>query len=271
MERLEGKVAVVTGAASGIGRSLAACCAGEGMKVVMADIEQPALDAAVAAMPAGAEVVATRCDVSSAEQIEALRDTAFEAFGSVHLVCNNAGVGGGGPMAAMDIDAWRWVIDVDLWSVIHGVRVFLPVLLAQGEGHIVNTASVAGLFSAPFMGPYNVAKYGVVALSETLFGELAAESSPVGVSVLCPSWVKTNIATSARNRPGADGDEVDALGEIVQTFIDRGIDPDEVAAKVIDAVRARQFWIITHEDTNPAVTRRSASIIDRTDPPLLMH
>lgn len=271
MEDLNGKVAVVTGAASGIGRSMATRFAAEGMKVVMADIEQGPLDEAVAAMPAGAEVVSTRCDVSSATDIEALLGTTLDSFGAVHLVCNNAGVGGGGPMAAMDIDAWKWVIDVDLWSVVHGVRVFLPVLLAQGEGHIVNTASVAGLFAAPFMGPYNVAKYGVVALSETLFSELAAESSPVGVSVLCPSWVKTNIATSARNRPGAAADEVDALGEIVQTFIDRGIDPDEVADRVVEAVRTRQFWIITHDDTNAAVRRRSDSIVNRSDPPQLMH
>jgi len=271
MENLSGKVAVVTGAASGIGRSMAIRFAGEGMKVVMADIEQGPLDDAVAAMPAGAEVVATRCDVSSPSEIEALLATTLDAFGAVHLVCNNAGVGGGGPMSAMDIDAWKWVIDVDLWSVVHGVRVFLPVLQAQGEGHIVNTASVAGLFAAPFMGPYNVAKYGVVALSETLFNELVAESSPVGVSVLCPSWVKTNIATSARNRPGAAADEVDALGEIVQTFIDRGIDPDVVADRVVEAVRSRQFWIITHDDTNAAVRRRADSIVNRTDPPLLMH
>ena len=271
MDNLNGKVAVVTGAASGIGRSMALRFAAEGMKVVMADIEQGPLDEAVSAMPTGAEVVATRCDVASASEIEALRDTTLEAFGAVHLVCNNAGVGGGGPMSAMDIDAWKWVIDVDLWSVVHGVRVFLPVLAAQGEGHIVNTASVAGLFAAPFMGPYNVAKYGVVALSETLFSELAAESSPVGVSVLCPSWVKTNIATSARNRPGAAANGVDALGEIVQTFIDRGIAPDLVADRVVDAVRSRQFWIITHDDTDAAVRRRASSIVDRTDPPLLMH
>lgn len=271
MEDLTGKVAVVTGAASGIGRAMAVRFAQEGMKVVMADIEEPALTEAVASMPEGAELSATRCDVSSPEDIEALRDTALETFGAVHLVCNNAGVGGGGPMSAIDVASWKWVIDVDLWSVVHGVRVFLPVLLAQGEGHIVNTASVAGLFSAPFMGPYNVAKYGVVALSETLFSELRMEQSPVGVSVLCPSWVRTNIATSMRNRPGADPAAVDALGSMVKGFIDSGISPDEVAGKVVDAVRARQFWIVTHDDTNAAVSRRSSSIIDRTDPPALMH
>ena len=271
MEQLDGKVAVVTGAASGIGRSLAHRLAAEGMRVVMADIEEPALADAASSMPAGSTFVTTPCDVASGAQIEALRDTAIEAFGAVHLVCNNAGVGGGGPMSAIDIDAWKWVIDVDLWSVIHGVRVFLPLLVEQGEGHIVNTASVAGLFAAPYMGPYNVAKYGVVALSETLFSELAAERSPVGVSVLCPSWVRTNIATSVRNRPGVSSDEVDALGEIVQGFISQGIDPDEVAGRVVDAVRARQFWIITHDDTDAAVSRRASSITERTDPPLLMH
>ena len=271
MEDLTGRVAVVTGAASGIGRSMALRFAAEGMKVVMADIEQDALAAAAAAMPEGAEFVTTSCDVSSGEQIEALRDFSLASFGAVHLVCNNAGVGGGGPMSAIDVDAWKWVIDVDLWSVIHGVRVFLPVLLEQGEGHIVNTASVAGLFSAPYMGPYNVAKYGVVALSETLFSELAGQQSPVGVSVLCPSWVRTNIATSVRNRPGVTQEEVDALGSLAQVFIDGGLDPDVVAGDVVDAVRARQFWIITHDDTNAAVSKRSRSIVERTDPPQLMH
>jgi NAD(P)-dependent dehydrogenase (short-subunit alcohol dehydrogenase family) len=271
MEQLSGKVVVVTGAASGIGLALAKKFGAEGMKVVMADIEVPALEIAAASLPDSVERITVVCDVSKGEQIDALRASAIDAFGAVHIVCNNAGVGGGGAMSDMNIDDWKWVIDVDLWSVIHGVRVFLPGLLEQGEGHIVNTASVAGLFSAPFMGPYNVAKYGVVALSETLCNELAMQQSEVGVSVLCPSWVKTKIASSVRNKPGATAEEADALAEFVQPMIDGGIDPDTVADRVIEAVNAKQFWIITHDDTPGAVTLRTRSILDGTNPPQLMH
>jgi len=271
MDNLEGKVAVITGAASGIGLAMAQAFGAEGMKLVLADIEAPALEAAANALPAAIKRVTVVCDVSKGEQIEALRATALDAFGAVHLVCNNAGVGGGGSSADINIDDWKWVIDVDLWSVIHGVRVFLPGLLEQGEGHIVNTASVAGLFSAPFMGPYNIAKYGVVALSETMRSEMALMQAPVGVSVLCPSWVKTNIASSVRNKPGASPEEVDALTEIVKPFLEKGLEPAEVADAVVAAVKANQFWIITHEDTNAAVSMRANSIIERTDPPNLMH
>ena len=271
MNDLDGRVAVITGAASGIGLAMAHAFGAEGMRLVLADIEAPALEAAVAELDDSIERLAVVCDVSKADDIEALRAAALDAFGSVHVVCNNAGVGGGGPTSAIDVDDWKWVIDIDLWSVIHGVRVFLPGLIEQGEGHIVNTASVAGLFSAPFMGPYNVAKYGVVALSETMRSELLMSQSPVGVSVLCPSWVRTNIATSIRNKPGASTADVEALGEIVQPLIDKGIDPAAVAAQVVDAVRNDRFWIITHDDTDAAVTARTRSILDRTDPPQLMH
>lgn len=271
METLEGRVAVITGAASGIGLAMARRFAAEGMRLVLSDIEGDTLLAATATLPDDAEVVTTVCDVSDAAQIEALKATALDAFGAVHVVCNNAGVGGGGPMSEIDLDTWRWVLDVDLWSVIHGVRTFLPLLVEQGEGHIVNTASVAGLFSAPFMGPYNVAKYGVVALSETLSVELQMSNSPVGVSVLCPSWVRTNIATSVRNKPGADPADVDALGEVVQKFIDDGIDPAIVADKVCDAVKAGRFWILTHDDTPKAVERRISSMLGDGLPPMLMH
>ena len=271
MEQLTGKVAVITGAASGIGLAMAQRFGAEGMKLVLADIETDALAEAAASLPSSVEYVTTMCDVSKGEQIEALRATAIDAFGAVHLVCNNAGVGGGGAMSEMNVDDWKWVIDVDLWSVIHGVRVFLPGLIEQGEGHIVNTASVAGLFSAPFMGPYNVAKYGVVALSETLCNELNMTHSPVGVSVLCPSWVKTNIGTSARNKPGGPPVDADALSEIINTFLEQGIEASDVADAVVAAVKSKTFWIITHDDTDAAVSLRTRSILDRTDPPQLMH
>ena len=273
MHEMDGKVAVVTGGASGIGLAMARAFSDEGMKLVLADIEGPALEAAAASFPAGAEVVTVVADVAAPEQVDAIRDRALEAFGAVHVVCNNAGVGGGGPMAEIDLDNWSWILGVNLWGVVHGVRTFLPLLTEQGEGHIVNTASVAGLFAAPYMGPYNVSKYGVVALSETLAVELQMTSSPVGVSVVCPSWVKTNIATSARNRPGGglDEEQASALQGIIQHFLDTGIEAEDVAAGVVQAVKEQRFWVLTHDDTPAGVESRARSIIDGTPPPMLMH
>lgn len=271
MEHLEGRVAVITGAASGIGLALAHRFAAEGMRLVLSDVEEPALAAAVAGLPADVEVVSMRCDVSRLEQVEALCDLAVSSFGAVHVVCNNAGVGGGGAMTELDIDDWSWILGVNLWGVINGVRTFLPVLVEQGEGHIVNTASVAGLFAAPFMGAYNVSKYGVVALSETLFNELAMAHPNVNVSVLCPSWVRTNIADSARNRPGGPPADAGATAEIIETFISRGIDPAAVADRVLDGIRDRRFYILTHEDTAAAVEARMRAILDDGTPPMLMH
>ncbi|MCU0309441.1 MAG: SDR family NAD(P)-dependent oxidoreductase [Acidimicrobiales bacterium] len=276
MEQLEGKVVVVTGGASGIGLAVARHFAAEGARLVLADIEGPALAEAAASFPAGTEVVTSVTDVASGAEVEALRDRALDAFGAVHVVCNNAGVGGGGPMQDVSVADWEWVLGVNLWGVIHGVRTFLPLLLEQGEGHIVNTASVAGLFAAPYMGPYNVSKYGVVALSETLAVELAMASSPVGVSVLCPSWVKTNIATSRRNRPADGGpptspEEEAGIAAIVEHFLTTGMEAEEVAGAVVDAVRTSTFWILTHDDTPDAVRRRTQAILDREPPPLLMH
>lgn len=271
MENLDGRVAVITGAASGIGLAMAHRFASEGMRLVLSDVEAPALEAAVAGLPAGTSVVSTLCDVSKGAQVDALRDVAIDAFGAVHLVCNNAGVGGGGAMTELNISDWEWVIGVNLWGVIHGVRAFLPLLTEQGEGHIVNTASVAGLFAAPFMGAYNVSKYGVVALSETLFNELAMAHPDVNVSVLCPSWVRTNIASSARNHPDGAPEDASAIAEVIETFISKGIDPADVADRVVDAVKVRRFWILTHEDTPAAVAQRMQSILEDGTPPMLMH
>lgn len=273
MEDLTGKVAVVTGGASGIGLALADRFAAEGMKLVLADVEGEALSSAAAGLMPSAEVVTVVADVSKGEQVEEIRRVALESFGAVHVVCNNAGVGGGGAVEAVELADWEWILGVNLWGVIHGVRTFLPLLQEQGEGHIVNTASVAGLFSAPYMGPYNVSKYGVVALSETLYNELAIAQSAVGVSVLCPSWVKTRIAESARNRPGGPGDpeQASVIQEVIDGFISTGIAPEEVAAAVAEAVKVRRFWILTHDDTRAAVSARSKSILEDGTPPLLMH
>jgi NAD(P)-dependent dehydrogenase (short-subunit alcohol dehydrogenase family) len=263
MEDVRGKVAVVTGGASGIGRAMATRFAAEGMNVVIADIEEAPLQATSDEL--GVYGVCT--DVTDAASVAALADATLGRFGAVHVVCNNAGVGGGGLIKDLTLKDWQWVINVSLWGVIHGVHTFLPYLLQNPEGgHIVNTASMAGLIAGPGIGPYNAAKYGVVAISETLAAELAAEGSSVGVSVLCPGLVRTNIYTSQRNRPAAlrnDKPKTSARGanqEIANALLERGIDPAIVAGKVFDAIRNRTFWIITHPEFLPAVADRDARI-----------
>lgn len=274
MEQLEGKVAVITGAASGIGLAVARHVGREGMRLVLGDIEADALEAAADELRAdGNEVVTAVCDVSQRGDVEALRDLAVDAYGTAHLVCNNAGVGGGGPLESLTDNDWSWVLGVNLYGVIHGVQAFLPLLKAQDEGHIVNTASVAGLFAAPMMGPYTVSKFGVVALSETLFHELRMVGSNVGCSVLCPAWVRTRIHESARNRPDhlVDHGSPDGVlgGEalsLLSSVIESGMPPELVAARVHDAVVAKQFYILTHSDSTAAVRARMEAILAEADP-----
>ncbi len=278
METVDGKVAVVTGAASGIGRAMADRFAAAGMKVVMADIELAALEAAVGEVTAtGAEAVAVRTDVAQASEIEALRDSAVDTFGGVHVVCNNAGVAGGGLLWEITPEDWAWVMGVNLWGVIHGVRTFVPLLREQGEGHVVNTASMAGLTSPAFMGVYNVTKHAVVTLSETLFAELAMEGSGVGVSVLCPGWVNTRIGDSERNRPAdlpgrlpPEGMPEDGPGlrEVLNTFLQSGLDPADVADQVLDAILAKRFYILTHPEWNGMISARVERIVSGQDPNL---
>ena len=277
MDDLAGKTAVITGAASGIGLSLARRFGGDGMKLVLADIEPDALRQAAADLRAsGIEVVTQVTDVSDGDQVDELGRVALEAFGAVHLVCNNAGVGGGGLINTLTTADWQWVLGVNLWGVIHGMRVFLPMLIEQGEGHIVNTASVAGLFAAPFMGPYNASKFAVVAISETAFNELAMTGSNVGVSVLCPSWVKTRIHESARNRPDDLRNEADegvpdsVVAEAIAGFIAGGLTPEDVAEQVADAVAAKRFYILTHPDSKEMVRQRMEAILDEAPPPFLL-
>lgn len=278
MEELQGKVAVVTGAASGIGLGLAKRFGAEGMKVVLADVDEPGMRAAADELrSAGVEVIGVRTDVSDGSDVEALRDAVLDAFGAVHLVCNNAGVGIGGQITSLDVKDWEWALGVNLWGVIHGMRVFLPVLLEQDEGHIVNTASVAGLFATPFMAPYCATKYAVVAISECAYHELAMQGSQVGISVLCPAWVRTNIADSERNRPAhlqveRAGDEPGApdLREVLREVIATGKDPSEVAQMVVDAVRSKRFYVVTHRESLAAIETRMRAILDGGAPPLLM-
>ena len=274
MQEFGGRVAVVTGGASGIGFSLASAFAAEGMKVVLGDIEAPALDEAVAKLTAtGAEVIGVRTDVSDAAQVQALADAAVARFGAVHVLCNNAGVGAGGLSWEAPLDTWEWVLGVNLWGVIHGLRSFVPILMQQPEAHVVNTASVAGLVAGPFMGPYNASKHAVVALSETLHHEMALMAPHVHVSVLCPGWVQTRIAESARNRPDTPGNMPEAnagFAQVLAPLIDNGMPPAAVAATVLGAIRSEQFWILPHDESEEFwvgfVNKRAQSLVDRANP-----
>ena len=276
MQDFTEKVAVVTGGASGIGLALARRFAAEGMRIVLGDVEAPALEDAVAKLRSdGTEVIGVVTDVSDAEQVQALADAAVAEFGAIHVACNNAGVGGGGLSWEEPLSTWQWVLGVNLWGVIHGVHSFVPVLMRQESAHIVNTASVAGLTAAPFMGPYNASKHAVVAISETLHHELAMTAPQVKVSVLCPGWVNTNIADSARNRPPSltvEGADPAVGAEILRGFLEQGMAPDDVAAKVLDAISNEQFWVLTHDDEADfwvdAVNKRLQSIALRSNPAL---
>jgi NAD(P)-dependent dehydrogenase (short-subunit alcohol dehydrogenase family) len=271
VEDLQGKVAVITGGASGIGRAVAQRAAAEGMKIVLGDIEEGPLEKVVDDLgTAGAEAIGVRTDVADRASVEALRDRALDRFGAVHLVHNNAGIGLGGPIWEVTEEDWRWILGVNLWGVIHGVATFTPLLIDQGEGHIVNTASVAGLIVAPFLGPYNATKQAVVAISETLFKDLQTLAAPVGVSVLCPGFVQTRIAESDRNRPDW-APENDTMGAaevqgVVQNLVDGGIAPATVADRVIDAVRTNTFYILTHPELDIAITTRFDDIVQGRAP-----
>lgn len=264
MNEFTDKVAVITGAASGIGRALAEQCAREKMKLVLADVEVAALEEAEDMLRSrGATVLAVPTDVASAESVATLAQKTIEEFGAVHLLCNNAGVAVGGPIWEAAVADWAWVLGVNLWGVIHGIRTFVPLMLQQKEPcHIVNTASVAGLVSTPGLGVYNVTKHGVVTLSETLYQELQAADSQIGVSVLCPGWVKTRIGESERNRPGRSATEEPASlgGSGIAKAIDQGLGPDAVATQVLAAIREERFYVLTHPDILPFVEQRHADI-----------
>ena len=272
MRELSGKVAVVTGAASGIGRGMAERWCREGMKVVLADVEDEALALAEKELSAtGADVLAVRTDVSKANDMDALAQATLDHFGAVHVLCNNAGVGGGGLAQQLTEKDWQWVLGVNLWGVIHGQRVFLPTLIEQNEGHIVNTASVAGLISSPFMSPYCASKFAVVGISECLQKELAMQGSNVGVSVLCPGFVNTKIADSDRNRPAElqrDEAVVDEVGmrEMLRQVVAAGMPCEDVAACVADAVKNDRFYILTHPDLKDAIRTRMEDILEERTP-----
>lgn len=272
MKELRGKVAVITGGASGIGRAVAERAATEGMKLVLADIEEAPLKLTADALTAsGAEVEPVPTDVSDDSDVEALRDRALERFGAIHLVHNNAGVGVGGPLWTVSEADWKWILGVNLWGVVHGIRTFVPLLVDQGEGHIVNTASVAGLTSPGFLGPYNATKHAVTTISETLYRDLRATGSSVGVSVLCPGFVRTGIGDSERNRPQwapalDDDPAADVLRDVIHQLVAGGIEPSEVADRVLDAVRTDTFYILTHDDSMQMVETRMGDILEGRSP-----
>lgn len=275
VKTLDGRVAWITGAASGIGLALAHRLAAEQMKLVLVDIEAAPLAAAEAALRAnGANVLALRADVSSADEMATATARAREAFGVIHLICNNAGVGGGGgPMWKLSDADWRWAIDVNLWGVIHGIRLLLPPLLDSGEeGHVINTASIAGLTSTPFMGPYTATKHAVVALSECLAKELELVQAKVGVSVLCPGFVKTRIASSERNRPGVAEPSASAnptaaqFRTVLHQLVEAGIAPEKIADDVVRAIREPRFYVLTHPEMKPAIEHRMQQILTEQPP-----
>ncbi|NLT31764.1 MAG: SDR family NAD(P)-dependent oxidoreductase [Propionibacterium sp.] len=266
MQDFAGKVAVVTGGAAGIGLGLARRFVNEGMKVVIADVDQADMDAAVAELSAHGEVIAQRTDVSKYDEVEALAERTLEEFGSVHVLCNNAGVGGDQRFMNTTLATWEWIVGVDLWGPIYGCKVFLPHLVKQDEAHIVNTASMAGFTYAPYKHPYNVSKAGVVALTEGLYRELIREHPHVGISVLCPAWTATKIANADRNAPEGhvpmyqtDPDMV-GMREEVAEMLAQGQTPDEVAEIVIEAIRNKQTHIFP-DRTWIEVLRNRANLI----------
>ncbi|WP_313078880.1 SDR family oxidoreductase [Pulveribacter sp.] len=279
IEDFQGKTAVLTGAGSGFGLECAHIGAQRGMRLVLVDVQQDALDAAAAeARDAGCEVLARRVDVSDAAQMEQLARGVHERFGAPHLVFNNAGVGSGGLVWENTVADWQWVLGVNLWGVIHGVRLFTPMMLAAAKsdpawrGHIVNTASMAGLLNPPNMGVYNVSKHAVVSLSETLFHDLSLVTDQLGASVLCPYFVPTGITMSERNRPQGMADEqLTPSQRINAAMIGKAVasgkvSAQEVAQKVFDAVAAGQFYIYSHPQALGNVQSRMEDIVHARNP-----
>lgn len=264
------KVAVVTGAGSGIGRALAIRCAAEGMHVVASDVEAGALAETVAL--AGRDAIGVQADVADAASVAALADAAFDTFGAVHLLCNNAGVFQAGLVWERTEADWQWVLGVNVWGIIHGIRAFVPRMIAQGgEGHVVNTSSLAGLVTGAFAGPYTTTKFAALGLTESLAHDLRATGASIGASALVPGAVNTRINESSRNRPGtlADGAgaaDAAAVEQALAATTSTGRDPSEVAQMVLDAVRADQFMIPTSAGYDDQIRVRAEGLLARTLP-----
>lgn len=276
----KGRTAVLTGAGSGFGLECARIGARLGMNLVLVDVQQDALDGARAELEkAGAQVLARKVDVSKAAEMEALAAAVQQRFGAPHFVFNNAGVGAGGLIWENSVADWEWVLGVNLWGVVHGVRLFTPMMLAaakadpEWQGHIVNTASMAGLLTPPNMGIYNVSKHAVVSLTETLYQDLRLVTDQIGASVLCPYFVPTGIHRSERNRPGELAADKPTKSQLIgQAMSDKAVSSGkitaaEVAQKVFDAIAADQFYVFSHPKALGNVRSRMEAIVDIRNPP----
>jgi NAD(P)-dependent dehydrogenase (short-subunit alcohol dehydrogenase family) len=279
MKTFTEKTAVITGAASGFGLEFARMGAQHGMRLVLADLQQDALDTVVAELQGkGAQAIAVRCDVSDAQQVQAVADATVQAFGVPHLVFNNAGVGSGGLIWENSVKDWEWVLGVNLWGVIHGVRIFTPLMLkaakedAQYEGHLVNTASMAGLLNAPNMGVYNVSKHATVSLTETLYQDLSLVSTQVSCSVLCPYFVPTGISHSHRSRPADKAGGKPTKSQLIgQTMVEKAVSSGklsavDVAKIVFDGIAARQFYLYSHPHALGGVQTRMEDVMQARNP-----
>jgi NAD(P)-dependent dehydrogenase (short-subunit alcohol dehydrogenase family) len=273
MKELKAKVAAVTGAASGLGRSMALAFAAEGMDVALADVDQANLSSVADEVQAkGVRAITLRVDVSQAEQVEAFRDQTLARLGAIHVVCNNAGVSPLGAVWENTSADWQWILGVNLWGVINGVRAFTRDLIAQNEGHIVNTASVSGLIAPPGSGAYNVTKHAVVALSESLHHDLRERNAAVGVSVLCPAYVPTGIVDSERSRPkdlpkSEKSRQTLAKEAMLRKAVTSGkVSADQVAQAVVAAVKEERFYILTHPRIKGAIQARMQDILEGRAP-----
>jgi NAD(P)-dependent dehydrogenase (short-subunit alcohol dehydrogenase family) len=276
MKEFKDKVALVTGGASGIGYALADRFASVGMKIVLADVEDAALDKAEQSLKdKGAPVLSVRTDVSNPGDVERLAERAYDHFGAVHVLCNNAGVGSGGLSWEQPLEDWEWVFGVNLWGVVHGLRTFVPRMIAQGtEGHVVNTASVAGLITTPYMSVYGATKHAVVAITESLRMELEMIGSSVSASVVCPGFVATNIGDSERNRPAEfrvsttpkEADQQAVIRELARQQVAAGMKPSDVAEMVLEAIRDDRFYVITHPRFKKLIRMRMENIVDEKNP-----
>ncbi len=261
-----GHVAVVTGGASGIGLATAERLLERGMRLVLADIDEATLRTVEARLSeGGGEVVGIVTDTSSEDSVTRLAEATIERFGAAHVVFNNAGIAGVGDAWNGPFELWERVVGINLYGVVHGIRAFLPIMEEQGQGHFVNTASMAGLVALPGAGPYNATKHAVVAISEGLFVELEATGSDVSVSVLCPGFVKTNLMQSEPDR--VDSPIGALVGEVLAGGVETGIPADDVAREVVAAIDERRFWILTHEDMREIPVERMRRAASQTNPP----